>query len=123
MTHQKTDDRGQELLFQYDLDAPPEKVWRAISIPALREKWLPDIDFAQPEPLFSTRNAEIRYRMRDKKPPFLESLVTLKIRPDNNGGTILTIIHRLDDARLNSHTSPAANPAANDATSCLMLAA
>ncbi len=26
---------------EYDLDEPPQKVWRAISIPAFREHWLP----------------------------------------------------------------------------------
>ena len=30
----------------YDLDAPPQKVWRAISIPELRAHWLPAADLA-----------------------------------------------------------------------------
>ncbi|WP_440495982.1 SRPBCC family protein, partial [Serratia sarumanii] len=29
------------LILEYSLDAPPEKVWRALSIPELREQWLP----------------------------------------------------------------------------------
>ena len=28
-----------ELVLEYDLDAPPEKVWRALSIPAFRERF------------------------------------------------------------------------------------
>ena len=27
---------------EYDLDEPPQKVWRAISIAAFRENWLPN---------------------------------------------------------------------------------
>lgn len=30
------------LVLEYSLDAPPEKVWRAVGIPALREQWLPN---------------------------------------------------------------------------------
>ncbi|NDL63005.1 SRPBCC family protein [Acerihabitans arboris] len=120
MTNPKTENHANELLFEYVLDASPEKVWRALSIPALREKWLPDVACAQSEPISSTPEAEICYRMRDdEEPPFLESRVTLQIRPNDMGGTILTIIHRLPDARLNGHSSAAAN----DDACYLMLAA
>ena len=34
------------LVVEYEIDAPPEMVWRAISIPELREKWLPEKDLA-----------------------------------------------------------------------------
>jgi len=30
---------AEDLVFEYELDAPPEKVWRAISIPGFRDKW------------------------------------------------------------------------------------
>ena len=46
-------DAVKELVFEYELDAPPEKVWRAISIPAFREKWLPNRDLADAEPVAS----------------------------------------------------------------------
>src|SRR5690349_4244849 len=61
-----------DLVFEYDLDAPPEKVWRAISIPALRDRWLPKGDLAQAEPVASKPGEEIAYAMRDDAPPFLE---------------------------------------------------
>ncbi|HEY0211400.1 polyketide cyclase [Acerihabitans sp.] len=117
MTSKKTDDNA--LLFEYALDAPAEKVWRAISIPALREQWLPGIAGARADILSATQGAEICLRLREDEPPYLESRVTLRIRPNHSGGTLLTIIHRLDDSRLNNPTSPAAN----DDTSCLMLVA
>lgn len=34
---------------EYDLDEPPQKVWRAISIPAFRAIWLPAEALAEPE--------------------------------------------------------------------------
>ena len=80
----------------YDLDAPPEKVWRAAAIPAFRERWLPQADLAEPEPVASVPGEEVRYRMRDDRAPFLESTVIFKIEPGLRGGTLLRIIHRVD---------------------------
>src|SRR5262245_19855207 len=65
-----------DVVLDVELDAPPEKVWRAVSIPELREKWLPGADLANADPISSEPGEEIRYRMRDDEPPFLESEVT-----------------------------------------------
>lgn len=86
------------LILEYSLDAPPEKVWRALSIPALREQWLPTGDLAQAEPLAATPGEAVSYRLRDDQPPFLESVVTLQIVPNADGGSVLRIIHQLDAA-------------------------
>ncbi|HAY0633806.1 TPA: polyketide cyclase [Serratia marcescens] len=86
------------LVLEYALDAPPEKVWRALSIPALREQWLPTGDLAQAEPLATTPGEAVSYRLRDDQPPFLESVVTLQIVPGVGGGSLLRIIHQLDAA-------------------------
>jgi len=98
-----------DLVLEYGLDAPPEKVWRAISIPAVRKEWLPQADLADPEPLSKAPGTEIRYTMRDTAPPFLESIVTFQVRPDANGGTILRIIQRLTDARAQARVPVPAN--------------
>lgn len=116
-----TDDLPQDsaLVFDYELDAPPEKVWRAISIPALRDQWLPDGALADTEPLAATPGVQVCYRMRETLPPCLASIVTFQLSPTADGGTRLTIIHAPDDARL-------AQPlpqAANDAWTGLKLAA
>ncbi len=108
----------QELVQEYALDAPPEKVWRAVSIPAFRERWLPDGALADAAPLASVEGEEVSYRMQDDAPPFLESVVTFQIIPGQDGGTLLRIIHGLSDARL----PRALPPAANDAGPYLMLA-
>ncbi len=105
----KTDDAPKDLTLEYDLDAPPAKVWRAISIPAFRDKWLPHEALADAEPVSSTPGEEIRYKLRDDEPPFLESMVTFQVRPGGNGGTRLTIVQGLVDKRLKRFAAKAAN--------------
>ena len=102
MSESDTQDRTKELVLEYQLDAPPETVWRALSIPAFRERWLP----AEVEALSSVPCEELRYRLRDEEPPFLESVVTFRLVP-NEGGTELRIIHSLTDARLSRPPAPA----------------
>jgi uncharacterized protein YndB with AHSA1/START domain len=84
-----------DLVFEYELDAPPEKVWRAISIPAFRDKWLPQEALVDAEPVSSVPGREVRYGMREDEPPFLESVVTFQVEPNAEGGTKLRIIHGL----------------------------
>jgi uncharacterized protein YndB with AHSA1/START domain len=100
-------DAGIEL--EYDIGEPPEKVWRALSVPELRQAWLPGEALADPEAVAVTPGQEIRYRMRDGAPPFLESIVTFRIAPNADGGTSLRIIHDLDDARFRRMPQAAAN--------------
>ena len=100
------DERAEDLVLDYQLEARPETVWRAISIPALRETWLPAL--AGAEPVVSVPGAEVRYTMREATPPFLESVVTFQIRP-NAGGTELRIIHRLVDSSSEELPRSAAN--------------
>ena len=106
-----TQAKGQasHLVLEYELEAPPERVWRAITIPAFRERWLPEGELADTEPVSTKPGEEIRYRMREDTPPFLESIVTFQIMPDANGGTVLRIVHGLEHARPASKTAPAAN--------------
>jgi uncharacterized protein YndB with AHSA1/START domain len=101
--------QAEDLVFEYELDAPPEKVWRAISIPGFRDKWLPGEDLADADPVSTAAGDEICYAMRDDEPPFLESIVTFQVRPHADGGSILRIVHGLTDARLVSRKVPAAN--------------
>ena len=85
-----------EIAVEVQLDEPPGKVWRAISVPAFRERWLPEADLAEPEPIASVPGVEIQYRMREEDPPFEESTVTFRIEPGPHGGTLFRIIHRLE---------------------------
>jgi uncharacterized protein YndB with AHSA1/START domain len=85
-----------EIALEYELDAAPEKVWRAIAVAAFRERWLPRADLAEQEPVASVPGVEVRYRMREEGPPFLESTVTFRIEPGPRGGTLFRIIHRIE---------------------------
>ncbi|MGJ5130704.1 SRPBCC family protein [Bradyrhizobium oligotrophicum] len=109
MTDIKADRQSDDLVLDYELDAPPEKVWRAISIPALRENWLPRGDLADAAPISATPGEEVRYRMRDHEPPYLESIVTFQVMPNAEGGTRLRIIHGLVATTLMRRTPSAAN--------------
>ncbi|GKQ53995.1 SRPBCC domain-containing protein [Bradyrhizobium sp. Ce-3] len=92
-------DADAALVLEYELDAPPEKVWRAVTIPALRERWLPDCDLAGAEPLSSVTGEEVRYRLRESEPPFRESHVIFRIEPNDAGGTRFRIIQQACDVR------------------------
>ncbi len=84
----------------HEFDESPERVWRAITTPALREHWLPGEALASPEPVAATPNRDVSYRMREHEPPFLESTVTFRLEPTEFGGTRLRIFQELTDARL-----------------------
>jgi uncharacterized protein YndB with AHSA1/START domain len=118
MTDTEAETKAKDLELEYELDAPPEKVWRAISIPAFRERWLPEGALADAEPVSSAPGEEISYRLRDDEPPFRESLVTFQVRPNVNGGTRLKIIHDVLSTRAQQTLT-----AANDNWHCLMRAA
>lgn len=106
MTEKDNTEAAVRLVFEYEFDASPQKVWRAISIPELRANWLPEQDLSRSEPVALIPEKQASYRMREAEPPFLESVVTFQIAANDNGGTSLTIIHELDDARL--HLKPQA---------------
>ena len=101
--------REGDLVLDYDLDAPPQKVWRAVSIPELREAWLPGSDLASEKPVATEPGRDISYAIRENDPPFLESTVTFQVRSNRDGGTNLRVIHRLVGARLAQRPPPAAN--------------
>ena len=91
-----------EIALEYELDAAPEKVWRAIAVSAFRERWLPQADLAEPEPIASIPGVEVRCRMREEGAPLQQSTVTFRIEPGREGGALLRIIHRIEgDARRN----------------------
>ena len=119
MSGKDGEDRKDELVFEYELEAPPEKVWRAVRLSEFRERWLPDQALADPDPVSSVPGREVSYRMRDDVPPFFESVVTFHIGPRAENGTLLKIVHRLTDARVQDGI----RQAANNNGPCLMRAA
>lgn len=121
MNERKTKDQGGGVELEFDLVDPPQKVWRAISIPEFRERWLPKDALADPDAITVIPGREVRYRLRDHSPPFLESTVTFTITPNATGGTCLRIVHEPTDARFDRMARAAAN--SNSPPRILMLAA
>lgn len=106
-----------ELVLTFAVDAPPEKVRRAIETPELRALWLPGCTPADAEPLPAISGGDLRFRLRDDGGAPVETAVTFRIEPGANGGTLLTVTHEIPKARVRG---PAA---ANDDRRTLMRAA
>ncbi|MBB3524253.1 SRPBCC domain-containing protein [Rhizobium redzepovicii] len=109
MNEQKIEEQDSGVELEFDLGDPPHKVWRALSIPEFRERWLPKEALADSDAIAVTPGQEVRYKLRDDSPPFLESTVTFTITPNATGGTCLRIVHVLTDARLDGMTRAPAN--------------
>lgn len=100
---------GDSLELEYELDEAPQKVWRAISIPAFRENWLPKEALADPEGAVVVPGEEVRYRLRETEAPYLESTVTFRVAPIGADRTRLRIVHELPNVRSGRVTRKAAN--------------
>jgi uncharacterized protein YndB with AHSA1/START domain len=57
----------EEIALEYQLDAAPEKVWRAIALPAFRERWLPEA--SRRFPAWRSSTACGRKALRSTKAP------------------------------------------------------
>ncbi len=99
MKYNQANKQKNRVILDYEIDASVQKVWRAISIAEFREIWLPNAELCDPEAISFIPEQEVRYRMLDSDPPFLESVATIQITPSQTGGTNLRIIHELADAR------------------------
>ncbi len=91
------------LVFEYDVDAPPEMVKRALTVAEFRERWLPGAKLAPP-----ADGDAIHCTLRDTEPPFLESVASFEILPRDGGGARIRIVHRLAraPAAVNRNRSP-----------------
>ncbi|QRM42804.1 SRPBCC domain-containing protein [Rhizobium sp. BG4] len=109
MSEAQVSEQESGIELEFDLGDPPQKVWRAVTIPELRERWLPKESLADPDAISVTPGEQVRYRLRDDTPPFFESIVTFTLTPNADGGTCLRIVHELTDARLDEMTRAPAN--------------
>ncbi|MDB5535236.1 MAG: hypothetical protein JWP26_2570 [Devosia sp.] len=106
------------LVFECALDAPLEKVWRALSIPEYLERWLkPTSEKIDLAVVNSEENKSLTYRWRESGQGAIvgaeESVVTFEITPMTDGGTWFRLTH-----------APMALPvAANSNSSAMMMAA
>ena len=85
------------LVFECALDAPPEKVWRALTIPEYLERWLkPDKDLDL-SVVTAEENKSLTYRWREAGQGAIvgmeDSLVTFELSPTTDGGTWFKLSH------------------------------
>ena len=104
---------SETVITEADLDAPPEKVWRAITEPALLAEWLADSDVCAEEgaafsigempetgpvecevleadPPYEFR---VSWRAGEARPDAPASEVSFVLTPTERGGTFLRVIH------------------------------
>lgn len=87
---------SEDIDLTFDLDEPAEKVWRALSEPEIRERWLGandngvDCEVLEAEP---DRRLRLGWRETSEEGALISSTVTFEIDPIEAGGVRLRIIH------------------------------
>ncbi|WP_172122277.1 MULTISPECIES: SRPBCC domain-containing protein [unclassified Devosia] len=85
------------LVFECALEAAPEQVWRALTIPVLLERWLRPAPGLELSVVNAEENRTLTYRWREQGQGAVlgaeESLVTFELTPTPEGGTWLTLTH------------------------------
>jgi uncharacterized protein YndB with AHSA1/START domain len=84
-------DDPEALVFEADLDAPPDKVWRALATPELRDAWLGEPEAGPAEIVRADPGSRIDLTWPTREG---DSLVSFEIEDGEAGGTRLTIVHR-----------------------------
>ena len=84
-------DNPEALVFETELDAPPDKVWRALATPELREAWLGEPEAGPAEVLRADPGSRLDLAWPTREG---DSLVSFEITEREGGGARLTIVHR-----------------------------
>ena len=79
------------LVFEADLDAPPEQVWRALATPELRDAWLGEPEAGPAEIVRADPGSRLDLAWPTREG---DSLVSFEITEREGGGARLTIVHR-----------------------------
>lgn len=82
-----------EVVLEFEIEASPAKIWRAVTIPEYRNQWLPEKTLVDGEPLDVETGRSIRYQILDEEPPFAQSAVTFEVETGANGHSVFRIIH------------------------------
>jgi uncharacterized protein YndB with AHSA1/START domain len=85
------------LTFECTLDAPPEKVWRALTVPEYLERWLKPAQEIELAVVTAEENKSLTYRWREAGQGAVvgmeDSLVTFELTPTGDGGTWFRLTH------------------------------
>ncbi|QYO75236.1 SRPBCC family protein [Devosia salina] len=97
-----------EIVFETALDAPPEKVWRALTVPEYLERWLDRPANTEIDRVASDENRSLTYRWREAVPGAAgpeESFVTFELTRQADGGTWFRLTHRSAAAPVAANTN------------------
>jgi uncharacterized protein YndB with AHSA1/START domain len=90
-------EQDSELVFECALDAPPEKVWRALTIPEYLKRWLKPKQSIDLAVVTAEENRSLTYRWRESGQGAIvgaeDSLVTFELTPMLDGGTWFKLTH------------------------------
>jgi uncharacterized protein YndB with AHSA1/START domain len=132
---------SRSISFEYELDEPIEKVWRALTTPEIVAEWLLPSDMKAEEGARFTlsdtaeridceviaieEQRSIRWRWRDEEARRggLDSTVTFEVEQTTGGGTHLRIVHEVHYAAQQVRVTTTACLAANDNSGGLRMAA
>jgi uncharacterized protein YndB with AHSA1/START domain len=85
------------LVFECALDAPPEKVWRALTVPEYLERWLKPEQEIELAVVTAEENKSLTYRWREAGQGAIagteDSIVTFELTPTGDGGTWFRLTH------------------------------
>lgn len=85
------------LVYECALEAPPAKVWRALTVPEYLEKWLQAGDDIDLSVVSSEEGRKLTYRWRESGEAAIagmeDSLVTFELSPTPEGGTWFRLTH------------------------------
>ena len=132
---------SRSISFEYELDEPIEKVWRALTTPEIVAEWLLPGDLKAKEGTHFTlrdageaidceviaieeqRSIRLRWRDDEARRGGLDSTVTFEVEGTASGGTHLRIVHEVHYAAQPARLPATACLAANDNSAGLRMAA
>lgn len=117
----EADNRSDAIVVECELEAEPEKVWRALTVPELVSAWL-DVPAADKVSADTTRPAyrivealpfsRVRYAWNDASASEPQTFVTFDLEAQPGGGTWFRLTHsaensrRMSGAAANSNSPP-----------------
>lgn len=105
-----------ELVFECTLDAPPDQVWRALTVPEYLARWLRPVEAVDLSVVTAEENKSLTYRWREAGEGAVvgaeDSLVTFELTATDDGGTWFRLTH-----------APAVVPVAANSNGPMMMAA
>ncbi|MCR4266671.1 SRPBCC domain-containing protein [Nitratireductor sp. ZSWI3] len=102
MTPADEQETNETIVLECELDAPPEKVWRALTVPELAAEWLGACGDGRDEPGYEMLDAlpfsRVRYAWHDATASEPDTLVTFELSPRPLDRTWFRLTHSAEKA-------------------------